>query len=58
MSVCFLDKYHKITNVSIFVLGIYTCSTSVLLWWMYKGITEYCSSKKKYRFEGTYCMYA
>ena len=36
----FLDNYYKITNVSIFVLGIYTCGISVLLWWMYKGITD------------------
>ena len=36
----FSDDYHKITKVSIFVLGIYTCGISVLLWWMYKGITE------------------
>ena len=54
MFVCLLDKYLKITNVSIFVLGIYTCGTSVLLWWSYKGIAECCSSKKKYSCEGTY----
>ena len=36
----FSDNYYRITNVSIFVLGIYTCGISVLLWWMYKAITE------------------
>ena len=36
----FSDNYYKITNISIFVLGIYTCGISVLLWWMYKAITE------------------
>ena len=50
----FLDKYCKITNVSIFVLGIYTCGTSVLLWWLYKGIAEICGTRKKHSLEGTY----
>ena len=38
----FSDKYryYKITNVSIFVLGVYTCGISALIWWMYKGITD------------------
>ena len=38
----FSDKYryYKITNVSIFVLGIYTCGISALIWWMYKRITD------------------
>ena len=40
MCMCFSDYYYKITNVSIFVLGTYTCGISVLLWWMYKGLTE------------------
>ena len=48
----FLDKYCKITNVSIFVLGIYTCGTSVLLWWLYKGIAEICGTRKKHSFDG------
>ena len=60
----FLDKYCKITNVSIFVLGIYTCGTSVLLWWLYKGIAEICGTRKKHSFKGicvhtvaTYILY-
>ena len=38
----FSDKYryYKITNVSIFVLGMYTCGISALIWWMYKRITD------------------
>ena len=40
MCMYFSDDYYKIISVSIFVLGIYTCGISVLLWWMYKGITE------------------
>ena len=54
MFVCLLDKYVRITNVSIIVLGIYTCGTSVLLWWLYKGITKCCSNNKKISLEGTY----
>ena len=45
----FLDEYVRITNVSVFVLGIYTCGTSVLLWRIYKGITN-----NKISLEGTY----
>ena len=54
MCMYFSDDYCKIINVSIFVLGIYTCGISVLLWWMYKGITE-CGVSSS---EGTYlCTY-
>lgn len=50
------DKYQKITNVSIIVLGVYTCGIAVLLWALYKGL---CSSREKYtcNLEGIYIMY-
>ena len=52
----FIDKDERcsIINISIIVLGILTCGTSVLLWWIYKGISECGDSKKKYNLEGTY----
>ena len=51
------DKYQKITNVSIIVLGIYTCGISVLLWALYKGL---CSTREKYTcsMEGMYICYS
>ena len=50
------DKYQKITNVSIIVLGVYTCGIAVLLWALYKG---FCSSREKYtcNLEGMYVTY-
>ena len=48
------DKCCSIINISIIVLGILTCGTSVLLWWIYKRISECGDSKKKYDLGGTY----
>ena len=48
----FLDKdknYEIIMAVFIIVPGIFTCGTSILLWWLYK---ELCSSKDMYDVEG------
>ena len=37
------------------LLGILTCGTSVLFWWLYK---KCCGSKERYNVEGTYlCTY-
>ena len=47
-----LDKFCKITVVSIFVIGIYTCGVSVLLWWLCRGITGFGRTEKKYSFKG------
>ena len=45
----------KTAHYSIIVLGILTCGTSVLLWWLYKAC---CGSKEKYDVEGEYmCTY-
>ena len=53
----------KTAHYSVIVLGILTCGTAVLLWWLYK---ECCGSKEKYVVEGkytfvrtysNYCMY-
>ena len=41
----------KTAHYSIIVLGILTCGTSVILWWLYK---EFCGSKEKYKVEGKY----
>ena len=41
----------KTAHYSIIVLGILTCGTSVLLWWLYKAC---CGSKEKYNVEGKY----
>ena len=46
------SKYCKITNVSIIVLGIYTCGTSVLFWWLYKLMYGLCNGKEKDSFQG------
>ena len=46
------DKCYRITSVSIIVLGILTCGTSVLLWWIYRGISECGNSKKNYDLKG------
>ena len=55
---CLSDKYSKIINASIFVIGICTCGVSVLLWWLYEEITG-CSQAKKSNFKGMYiCMSA
>ena len=52
----FIDKDERcsIITISIIVLGILTCGTSVLLWWIYKVISECGNNKKKYNLEGTY----
>ena len=47
MRIYFSDDYYKIIDVSIVVLGMYTCGISVLLWWMYKGITKCGISSSK-----------
>ena len=41
----------KVFIYSTTLLGILTCGTSLLLWWLYK---ECFSSKDKYDVEGTY----
>ena len=46
------DEYYRIVHASIIVLGIFTCSTSVLLWWLYKNLAE-CTGRDKYDVEGT-----
>ena len=46
------DKHYRIVHVSIIVLGIFTCGTSVLLWWLYKNLAEF-TGKDKYDVEGT-----
>jgi len=58
------DKYYRIVHVSSIILGILTCGTSVLLWWLYSGIiTKSLSSKNEYDVKGTiicahmYCSY-
>ena len=58
----FSDKNEccRITSVSIIVLGILTCGTSVLLWWLVsKGVSERGNSKTKYNLKGTVhtCIY-
>ena len=61
MCLYFSDDYYKIIDVSIVVLGIYTCGISVLLWWMYKGITECGVSSSEGMYVRTYvyikCVY-
>ena len=44
------EKSNIIILCSTILLGILTCGTSVLLWWLYK---KFCSSKEKYDVEGT-----
>ena len=59
MITCFVYLYFtdgeksNIILCSTILLGILTCGTSVLLWWLYK---KCCSSKEKYDVEGTYNM--
>ena len=59
--IMFSDKNEccRILNISIIVLGILTCGTSVLLWWLSKGVTEcMCgNNKKKYSLKGTVRTY-
>ena len=59
MRIYISDDYYKIIDVSIVVLGIYTCGISVLLWWMYKGITKCGISSSKGTYVRTYikCVY-
>ena len=47
------NKYYRIVHASIIVLGVFTCGTSVLLWWLYKSLVV-CSNKDKYDVEGNY----
>ena len=48
------DEEYRIAHVSIIVLGILTCGTSVLLWYLYKGIRECYNSNNKYSLKGMY----
>ena len=48
------EEKSNIIVCSTILLGIFTCGTSVLLWWLYK---KCCSSKEKYDVEGTLCTY-
>ena len=48
------DECYRITSVSIIVLGILTCGTSVLLWWIYKRLSKCGNSKNKYSLKGIY----
>ena len=52
MSLLGKDECYRITSVSIIVLGILTCGTSVLLWWIYRRISECGNSKKNYDLKG------
>ena len=52
MSLLGKDEYYRITSISIVVLGILTCGTSVLLWWIYRRISECGNGKKNYNFKG------
>jgi len=45
------DKYGRIVHITIIVLGILTCGTSVLLWWLYSGLTKHCCKQDS---EGIY----
>ena len=56
MYVCLFnkDREYRIAHATVIVLGILTCGTSVLLWYLYKGISGCCNSKKKYSLKGTY----
>ena len=47
------DRQYRIAYVSVVVLWILTCGTSVLLWYLYKGISGWCNSKNKYNLNGT-----
>ena len=54
MDINFSDEDKSKSNIMVYstiLLGILTCGTAVLLWWLYK---EYFSSKDKYDVEGTY----
>ena len=44
---------NRVVHASIIVLGVFTCGTSVLLWWLYKTLVV-CSNKDKYDVEGNY----
>ena len=46
------DRQYRIAYVSVVVLGILTCGTSVLLWYLYKGISGWYNSKSKYSLNG------
>ena len=46
-----LLECYRIENISIIVLGILTCGTSVLLWWIYKAISK-CGDSKKHDLRG------
>ena len=57
------DQEYRITHATIIVLGILTCGTSVLLWYLHKGIGGCGNNKKKYSLKGKYvyilvCEYA
>ena len=50
------DKSYKTVQYFIILLGVLTCGTSVLLWWMFK---ECRNNKEKYNVKGIYtyiCM--
>ena len=47
------NKYYRIVHASIIVLGVFTCGTSVLLWYLYKNLVV-CGNKDKYDVEGNY----
>ena len=48
------DKYYRIVHVCSIILGILTCGTSILLWWLCSGIINKClSSKNEYDVKGT-----
>ena len=52
------DREYRIAHTTVIVLGILTCGTSVLLWYLYKGISGCCNNKRKYSLKGTYvCIY-
>ena len=42
------DEHFKVVHVSIIVLGICTLGTSILLWWLYKELVKWHSSKDEY----------
>ena len=48
------DECCTIENISIIVLGILTCGTSALLWWICKAISKCGDSKKKHDLRGMY----
>ena len=48
------DEYCRVTHVSIIVLAIYTFGISLLLWWLYKGVTNLCCNDIKDDSKGAY----